>query len=210
MIRHRLLSIPSKKTEEVSILSMFNQLKKGIKDAVKPAAQATGTADSQRETFTFPALPESLAQMQALPEAALVSPFQTAALSVCALCAYAADRHIGTEMLNWLKGPRPLTGHEISFLNDRFRDGHTYVPFSYFRGATPENDYTPTEPFTITIEAGPYSDANDGYKKLYIRSGGADNPREIVLRQKGGGQWLLWDQFLLVGIRTPKSADPWA
>jgi hypothetical protein len=46
--------------------------------------------------------------------------------------------------------------------------------------------------------------------KLFLRSGGADNPREVVLRKKGDGQWMLWDQFLLVGIRPPKSADPWA
>jgi hypothetical protein len=46
--------------------------------------------------------------------------------------------------------------------------------------------------------------------KLHIRSGGADSPREVVLRQKGDGQWLLWEQFLTVGIRQPKSADPWA
>ena len=161
------------------------------------------------QTITFTALPETLAQMQALPEAALTDPFQTAALTICALCVYSKDRNSGTQMLNWLRGPRPLSGFDISFLNDRFRDGH-HVPFSYFAGATPENDYTPAKPFTLTIEAGPYADANPGYKKLHIRSGGADNPREIVLRQKGDGTWLLWDQFLLVSIRTPKSADPWA
>ena len=187
-------------------MSIFDKLKKNVSNTVKTTAQNLG---NKKETFTFTALPESLAQMQAMPEAALTSPFQTAALTVCALCAYAADKQIGTEMLNFLKGPRPLSNQEISFLNDRFRDG-TYVPFSYFRGATPENDYTPSQPFTLTIEAGPYADANAGYKKLHIHSGGADNPREIVLRQKGDGQWLLWDQFLMVGIRTPKSQDPWA
>lgn len=166
-------------------------------------------ADAAKQTFTFAALPESLAQMQALPEAALQSPFQTAALTVCALCVYAADKNIGAEMLNWLRGPRPLSPMDISFLNDRFRDG-IHVPFSYFAGATPENNYTPNKPYTLTIEAGPYADANPGYKKLHIRSGGADNAREIVLRQKGDGTWLLWDQILLVSIRQPKSADPWA
>ena len=178
-------------------MSIFDKLKRG----------ASGT---NSQTFTFTALPESLAQMQALPEAALQDPFQTAALTVCALCAYAADKNIGTEMLNWLRGPRPLGAHDISFLNDRFRDGKTYVPFSYFKGATPENDYTPAQPFTLTVETNPYSDANEGYKKLFVRSGGADTPREIVLRMKGDGTWLLWDQAILVGIREPKSADPWA
>ena len=24
------------------------------------------------------------------------------------------------------------------------------------------------------------------------------------------GKWFLWEQYLLTGVRTPKSADPWA
>ena len=187
-------------------MSIFDKFRKQVATPLQP--QAT-TPSGQEETFSFVSLPESLDQMKALPEAALATPFQTAALTVCALCVYGADSKIGAEMLNWLKGPRPLSNYEISFLADRFRDG-IHVPFSYFRGATPENDYTPSHPFTVTIEAGPYADANPGYKKLHIRSGGADNPREIVLRQKGDGQWLLWDQFLMVGIRKSKSEDPWA
>ena len=188
-------------------MSIFDNLKK---TASNVAAGAVNSIGNKTETFTFVSLPESLAEMQALSEASLDNPYKTAALTVCAICAYAADKNIGLEMLNWLRGPRPLGNVEISFLNDRFRDGKTYVPFSYFKGATPENDYTPTQPFTITVESNPYSDANEGYKKLFVKSSGADNPREIVLRQKGDGKWLLWDQAILVGIREPKSADPWA
>ena len=189
------------------MMSIFDRLKREAVDATGKAVQSLG---SQRETFIFRALPESLAELQALPEASLNTPFQTAALSLCALCAYAADMQIGTEMLNWLRGPRPLSGQDISFLNDRFRDNKTYVPFSYFKGATPINDYTPEQPFTVTFYTGPYSDQNVGYKKLFVDSGGADNAREIILRKRGDGKWLLWDQFLLVDIRTPKSDDPWA
>ena len=191
-------------------MSIFDKLKKGVSDAVKSgAAGAVNAMTSKKETITFKALPESLAELQALPEASLDTPFKTAALTVAALCAYAAEKDIGIEMLNFLRGPRPLSGHEISFLNDRFSDGK-HIPFSYFKGAVPANDYTPDEPFTVTIETNPYSDANEGYKKLFIRSGGADNPREIVLRRLGDGRWMLWDQFLMVSIRKPKSEDPWA
>ena len=116
----------------------------GLFDKMKQAAAATG--GNQTVTFTFQALPESLAQMQALPEASLDTPFKAAALTVCALCAYGADKTIGQEMLNWLRGPRPLNGQDISFLNDRFRDGKSYIPFSYFVGASPENGYTPASP----------------------------------------------------------------
>lgn len=193
-------------------MSIFDKLKKGAAEAVQNAAKTAASAfEKKEEIFTFTALPESLAEMQSLPEAALDTPFKTAALTVCAICAYAADKNIGTEMLNWLRGPRPLGNTDISFLNDRFRDGKTYVPFSYFKGAKPENDYTPDEPFTLKIFTNPYSDANEGYMKVFLESGGADNPREIVLRQRGSdGKWFLWDQFILVGIRDPKSANPWA
>lgn len=165
----------------------------------------------KNEVFTFSALPESLAELQALPEADLSSPYKTAALTVLALCAYAADRNIGTQMLNWLRGPRELNAHDIAFLNDRFRDGKTYLPFSYFSGAKPENDYTPEIPFKITVEGNHTSNAEAGYMKLYIPCGGADSPRPIKLRQRGSdGKWFLWEQYLLTAIRMPKSADPWA
>ncbi len=188
-------------------MSIFDKLKSTANQALNTAVSAT---QSKRETFTFNALPESLAQMQALPEANLDNPFKTAALTVLALCAYAAEKNIGTEMLNWLRGPRPLSAHDISFLNDRFRDGKTYVPFSYFVGAVPDNDYTPNEPFQIIIESTPVSAVEDGYMKLFISSGGADSPRSIQLRMRGDGMWFLWEQYLLPDIRQPKSADPWA
>ena len=192
-------------------MSIFDKLKSTVPQAVGAALTSAGTQKNQKQTFTFSALPESLAQLQALPEAALDTPFQTAALTVCALCAYAADKAIGTEMLNWLRGPRPMNGQDISFLNDRFRDGKTYLPFTYFAGATPENNYTPTEPYTITIESNHVSGAESGYMKLFIPCGGADDPRPIKLRQRGSdGKWFLWEQYLLPGVRTPVAADPWA
>ena len=189
-------------------MSIFDRLKQSAVDAAATAATAI---ENKRETFTFTALPESLAQMQALPEAALDTPFQTAALTVLALCAYAADRQIGLEMLNWLRGPRPLNGQEISFLNDRFRDGKTYLPFTYFAGSTAENNYTPTLPYTIRVQSNHVSGQEQGYMKLFIPCGGADDPRPIKLRQRGSdGKWFLWEQYLLTGVRTPKAADPWA
>ena len=173
-------------------MSIFDKLKGTAVESVKAAVDLS---ENKRETFLFPALPESLAELQALPEASLSSPFQTAALTVCALCAYAADRNTGIEMLNWLRGPRPLNGQDISFLNDRFRGGKTYLPFSYFEGAAPENNYTPREPFTLSIESNHISAAEQGYMKLFIPCGGADSPRPIKLRMKGDGRWFLWSNI---------------
>lgn len=188
-------------------MGIFDKLKTSTPLQTGAAAQGT---ENRSETFVFSALPESLAQMQALPQADLSTPYKTAALTVCALCAYAADKQVGTDMLNWLRGPRPLGGHEISFLNDRFRGERTYIPFSYFSGATPENNYTPSQPFTLTVLSNQTSKEEDGYCKLFIPSGGADSPRPIRLRMKGDGRWFLWEQYLLTDIRKSNSLDPWA
>lgn len=189
-------------------MGIFDKLKSTAKQAAASSMQSIGT---KRETFVFKALPESVAELQALPEASMDTPYKTAALTVLALCAYAADKNIGTEMLNFLRGPRPLNGQEISFLNDRFRDGKTYLPFTYFAGSTPNNNYTPSEPYTIVVESNHTSNDESGYMKLFIPCGGADDPRPIKLRQRGSdGKWFLWEQYLLTGVRTPKAADPWA
>lgn len=189
-------------------MGIFDKLKRSAMDTVIAAATSNG---SKSETFTFTALPKSLAELQVLPEAALDTPFQTAALTVLALCAYAEDRNTGIEMLNWLRGPRPLSGQDISFLNDRFRGGKNYLPFTYFAGSTADNNYTSTRPYTIRIESNHVSGEEQGYMKLFIPCGGADTPRPIKLRQRGSdGKWFLWEQYLLTGVRTPKAADPWA
>lgn len=168
-------------------------------------------AASRKETYTFEALPKNLTELQAMPEACLDDPFKTAALTLCALCVYAEDRPAGTEMLNFLRGPRPMSPAEIQFLNDRFMDGKTYIPRSYFAGATPENEYTPSTPYTVKVISNQYSELENGkYMKLLIESGGADNPRSVTLRKTESGIWYLWEQSLLAEIRVPKSKDAWA
>ena len=159
-------------------------------------------------TFVFETLPNNVEALQTLPEFAMSDPFMTAALTVAVLCRYEEDPVATVEMLNALKGPRPLSQFEIQFLRDRLA-GKGYKPFSFFQGAVPANDYTPTLPYTITVSDDPYSYQNEGYARLQLRSNGADNPRPITLRKKGD-QWMLWDQIILGDIRTPAKDDPWA
>ena len=53
-------------------MSIFDRLKNVAEKTAKDAARSVGnTIGTKRETFTFSALPESLAEMQALPEAKL-------------------------------------------------------------------------------------------------------------------------------------------
>lgn len=163
---------------------------------------------TMEKTFTFAALPNNPAQLSALPESACADPFATAALTAAVLCRYGDDPNATVSMLNVLRGPRPLSPFEVQFLRDRLA-GKAYKPFSYFAGATPQNNYTPETPYRITVFDSPYSYQSEGYATLYLRSGGADSPRSVQLRRKGD-QWMLWDQMLLSDIRTPAKDDPWA
>lgn len=161
-------------------------------------------------TFVFSNLPKNLSELQAMPESALSTPYQTAALTVAALCRYGESVDDCIEMLDFLKGPAPMSPYEKQFLRDRL-SGKTYKPFSFFNGATPANGYTPSMPYTITISSGPYSFTDQNYAKLNLKSGGADSLRQITLRLKPStGQWFLVEQFLLSDIRIPVSEDPWA
>lgn len=53
-------------------------------------------------------------------------------------------------MLDFLRGPRPLNGIDKQFIRDRFR-GKEYLMRSYLVGSTPENNYTPVQPYRVTV-----------------------------------------------------------
>ena len=164
----------------------------------------------KQETFVFHALPKNVYELMAIPEAALTTPFMTAAVTVAALCAYGENPAACIEMLNALKGPQPLSNHDIQFMRDRMA-GKPYKPFSYFAGATPKNGYVPDVPYTITVFDGVASYPEEGHVSLYIKSGGADTPRPLSMRLKPStGQWFLTQQSLLGDIRIPEAEDPWA
>lgn len=199
-------------------MSIFDSLKRAAestlkKEAVKAvnhAAQSVGKGQNRSETFTFVNLPTNVTELQALPEASLDSAFKTAALVLAVLCHYEQNPDACFEMLNFLKGPEDVSGYERQFIGERLR-GKTYIPRSYFQGATPENNYQPTSPYTIAIYENPYSFDNANWAVMWVKSGGADSPRQIKLRQKPStGQWFLNDIQCLSEIRVPVADDPWA
>ena len=177
-------------------------------DHAESAPSDAGTGKGT-QSFVFSSLPQNLAEMRAMPESDLSTPFKAAALTVLALCRWGESVDDCHEMLDFLRGPRPLSEFEKQFIRDRLR-GREYLPFSYFSGSSPDNGYTPDQPYTITVFEDIYSYQNQGYCRLNIRSSGADSPRQITLRCQSGTTWRLWENYLLPMIREPKSADPWA
>ena len=167
------------------------------------------TAGNKSKRIVFANLPSGYDEFIHLPEAQLSDPFDTAALTVLAFCFYPESKEEALKMLDFLRGPRPLSVMDKQFIADRFRD-KDYVPRSYFEGATPANNYLPAEPYTVIVSDNPYSYQNETYATLYVRSGGADSLRSVQMRLAKDGRWYLWEQFILADIRQPESMNPWA
>ena len=129
----------------------------GLFDKLKtnpaPTPQTVQVGGNKSVKITFGALPDSYETFIALPEAKMDNPFSTAALSVLAFCFYPENKDLSLQMLDFLRGPRPLSVMDKQFIADRFRD-KDYVPRSYFVGATPQNNYLPSEPYLIVERQG--------------------------------------------------------
>ena len=196
-------------------MGLFDSLTRSAGNAISNAAAnavtgAVNEAQRKRETFTFTTIPRSVADLKALPESDLSTPFKTCALTMFVLLNYADDVNATIEMLNFLKGPEPMNAYQIQFLKDRLV-GKEYVVRSFFEGSSPQNNYIPTEPLKITVFDNPYSYPEAGWATLHMNSTGADSPRQIKCRLKPStNQWFLVENLALSDIRTPVAADPWA
>ena len=159
---------------------------------------------------TIQKLPTTAAEFASMPQMDLTKPENTCAMLLVALQLYAKDKNAGVEAVNLLRGPRPLSPYDVQFLRDRLCD-KLYLPLAYFDGATPENNYTPSQPLTLQILSDPRpQDVEEGYLRVFLKTAGADSPRPIKLRRKGEN-WYLWEySSILSGIRIPAQDDPWA
>ena len=183
---------------------------KAVNNAAQSVSQAIAKGRNHTESFTFASLPASLAELKALPEASLDSAYKTTALCIAALCNLEKDANATWEMLDYLKGPENVNEREKAFIKERLA-GKQYITLSFFKGATPNNGYTPATPYTITVSENPYSFDEENWATLYVTSGGADAPRPVKLRRKPStNQWFVNDIQCLADIRIPTEQDAWA
>ena len=193
-------------------MSLFDKIKDQAADEAAQAANNSSAGGNKSVAVTFAAMPETLAEFTALPQAAMQTPFDTAALFVAALCVYPLNKNDSIAMINYLRGPNPMAPREIQFLADRMAQNNKvgFLGASYLNGATPQNDYSPSEPFVIAVSESIYSYDTQGCAKLYIKSSGGDTPRSITMRQAKDDKWYLWEySTLLTDIRAPESTNPW-
>ncbi len=151
--------------------------------------------------ITLNSLPKTLDELKAMPQAALTVPEEVAALTVaCALALYRKTLPRPRKCWISMRGPRPLNGIDKQFIRDRFR-GKEYLMRSYLVGSTPENNYTPVQPYRVTVSENTYSRTQfvDGYLTLYVACSGADSPRPRCATNHPLGSGFCGKQQLLTG-----------
>lgn len=176
--------------------------------SLAPATTVSVSAEESKEII-LPSIPKDLQTFEALADAHMSEPEWTVALTVVAFATYPKNKELALKMLEILRGPAGLSATDKKFISDRFLD-KDYVPRSYFKGATPDNDYTPSEPATIRVSRHRHSYSREGIADLWIHSGGADSPRPASVRKAKDGKWYLWNyNSILLSIRIPESQNPW-
>lgn len=191
-------------------MGLFDSLKSAGAQVENAVNNAINEVDKKTVTFTFTTIPRSVEELKALPESNLDTPFKTCALTMLVLLNYGENTQATIDMLNYLKGPAPMSQYEIQFLKDRLA-GKEYVVRSYFEGSSPQNNYIPNEPLKITVFDNPYSYPEPGWATLFMKSTGADSPRQIKFRLKPSvNQWFMVENMALGDIRIPAASDPWA
>lgn len=181
-------------------------------DPQAPQPQVTMELEQGEDymAVTFDTLPTTLEEFSLLAEGKLTDPENTCALFLCALNLFVQDVETGSEALNILKGPQPLSNYDISWFKDRLR-GKSYLPYVYFEGASPQNNYIPAQPYTVKFYPDPRPEyCQEGYQKLFVKNAGFDSPRYFLLRQKGGN-WYIWEVYsVMMGVKTPAKENRWA
>jgi len=180
-------------------------------------------------TYTFTTLPtcyEDIIQYK------LDSPYKTLALLALAYRVWTPENETDClQMLDYLtntgadSGETDAEGHKLAknfsehdpavqFVRARMKQNEKYrfIGNSYMGGASPENDYTPTEPYTVTLRESvyvPYVEATPTtpeLQQIFIQSNGSDSDRYSVLYQDQRGDWRIWSDYyksLLVDVQTP-------
>ncbi len=136
---------------------------------------------SKLTEVTFYELPTDFEIFTNIAESTLNLPERVAALFILALRIYAVDSELGLQMLSYLRHQEALEPDEIKNLLDTPLKKSRYIPLSYFKGATPQNSYTPDEPYVITVKEDGKKSLKRKYKTLYIGCPGAGIYRPITL-----------------------------
>ena len=179
--------------------------------------EGTYTNGKKQFTYTFNALPRNIEELKTLEvenRKYFESQYFVAALFICCLNRIADNSADAWEMINYLRTHTATVGtNGISLVSNADmqnivqsnlvgKDSNGFPKVnglrSFFAGSSPENLYTPTTPYVVTVveaAADPILEENGvTYARLHIISSGADSPQgPLTLRKTNNHGWLIWD-----------------
>ena len=174
-------------------------------------------------TYTFNKLPATLEELKEFSLKSDVQGdydygmFAPMAATIIALHTFGTNKEEAYKMLAYAYGPsQTFSNIDKQFVQTQFYTAANKVlQDCYFGGAAPENGYTPDEPFTITLEEGPYfMKASNGKPERHmsmIYFAGADTERYMDVFKSSGGTWYAYEsnyKHLLASVKTPTGTAP--
>lgn len=169
-------------------------------------------------------LPTSLEQFQEQITAKAGDPKGATGLFFDAIYVYlSGEKDLGKQLIMEMSRYKEWSESQHRMLLERM-ESMPHIYRSYAVGATPDNAYE-MDPqkyelaFHGEVDLKPYVDKGEGeFAKLFIRSGGADSPRPLVLQRNNQGQYKVYEfSSLNLDIRPvkappdtslPESKDP--
>lgn len=145
----------------------------------------------QKASVTFDRFPATVKEFEQVRELIGTEPHGAVALQVMAYEMFRRDKEVGLRCieLNNVVNHAGKDSSPIRQLTSIFRDDNSARPYqmaSFLKGATPENGYNPTKPYTVEV----YSDHGRGYEassgyqstivRMYIVTSGRDDQKVPV------------------------------
>ena len=165
-------------------------------------------------TYTFNALPRNMEELMTLEvnnREYFSSPHFVTALFICCLNRMPDNSSDAWNMINYLRTHTATVGENnilkvsnvvmqnvVQNLLDNDKNGYPVSNGlrSYFAGSSPDNKYTPTTPYQVTVvERSDAYTTEDGYRcaQLYVESSGDDNlVGPLKLRKVDDHGWLVY------------------
>lgn len=205
------------KTDGSLAIKKVSAYSQPIQTITVSSEESTYTNGKKQVTFTFNALPRNIEELKTLEvdnRKYFESQYFVTALYICCLNRMADNSADAWEMINYLRTHTATVGmNGISLVSNlvmqnivqsdlvgKDTNGYPVVNGlrSYFAGSSPENLYTPTTPYQVTVveqHAEPlYTLDGITYARLHVLSSGADSPVGwLTLRKTNYHGWLITD-----------------
>ncbi|XDD44496.1 hypothetical protein AB3N58_17180 [Leptospira sp. WS60.C2] len=173
---------------------------------------------TERTPVSFSSEPTTIEEFKTIQAAMATTPEGGAAILVLAMSMYGKNPELGRKAVvlsvlskNRQKSNKPTAidgvdlGGSDSYLLGQL-DKYKMVPNGYWKGAEPNNGYTPTLPLTVETYTNPYSgEESSGKIKLFVATRGASTYRPVSVEKDVDGLWRAKEMSsLFVGMMPAK------